>query len=184
MRKRLDESMSSILRASLLAVAALTLVACGPAVEEPDLAGNDRLEQQRERRGSILGNEGISLEVFGGGETSGGGASGIGVNEFLWRASLDTVSFLPVNSADPFGGVILSDWYGSPDSPAERFKVNVYILGRDLRTDGLRVAVFRQVRVQDGSWRDAPVAPETVIRLEETILTRARELRVLANATS
>ena len=174
--------MSSTFRLALLAGLALAVVACGPASEDARLPSNDRDEQLRERRGSILGNEGLNFELFGDNSGATAGA-GIGVNEFLWRASLDTVSFLPINSADPFGGVILSDWYGSPQTPAERFKVNVYILGRDLRTDGLRVAVFRQVRAPDGAWIDAPVSVETVGRLEETILTRARELRVQASAT-
>lgn len=174
--------MSSTFRWTFVVALAALVAACGPPVEEPNLTGNDRLEQQAERRGSILGNEGLRFELFGGNSGATAGA-GIGVNEFLWRASLDTVSFLPINSADPFGGVILSDWYGSPQTPAERFKVNVYILGRDLRTDGLRVAVFRQVRAPDGAWIDAPVSVETVGRLEETILTRARELRVQASAT-
>lgn len=174
--------MSSTFRWALVVGLALAVAACGPAVEEPDLAGSDRQEQLNERRGSILGNEGLNFELFGG-APAGTAGTGIGVNEFLWRASLDTVSFLPISSADPFGGVILSDWYGSPQSPAERFKVNVYILGRDLRTDGLRVAVFRQVRAPDGAWIDAPVSGDTVSRLEETILTRARELRVQASAT-
>lgn len=101
----------------------------------------------------------------------------IGVNTFLWRASLDTVSFMPLASADPFGGVILTDWYTPPENASERFKINVFILGRTLRSDGVRVRVFRQALV-GGTWKDAEVDPATATQLEDTILTRARQLRV------
>ena len=103
----------------------------------------------------------------------------MGVNAFLWRASLDTLSFMPVASADPFGGVIITDWYTPPESPEDRFKMNVYILGRQLRADGVRVAVFRQSR-DGGGWVDSAVEPRTATNIENQILTRARQLRVAA----
>jgi hypothetical protein len=106
-----------------------------------------------------------------------GGAGGIGVNNLLWRASLDTVSFMPLVSADPFGGVIITDWYTPPSAPDERFKVNIYILGRALRADGIRASVFRQQN-QGGGWVDAPVALNTATDLENAILTRARQMRL------
>ncbi len=111
------------------------------------------------------------------GQVDEGGAV-LGVNSFLWRASLDTLSFLPLSSADPFGGVIITDWYAPPETAAERFKVTVYILDRQLRSDGVRVSVFRQVRDADQGWIDAAVDEDTAIRLEDTILTRARQLRI------
>lgn len=162
--------------------ALLVLAACGGI--QPDAAQTypDRDRDERYSAGSVLGQEGFSL--FGGGadrNRSSAGESGIGVNSFLWRASLDTVVFMPVASADPFGGVILTDWYMPAGSAAERFKLNIYILDRQLRADGVRVAVFRQVR--DGeSWADAPVDPGMGPALEDTILTRARELRVASLA--
>ena len=107
----------------------------------------------------------------------GGGDSGIGVNSFLWRASLDTVSFMPLASADPFGGTILTDWYSPPENPNERYKANVFILGRQLRSDGVRARVFKQELVK-GTWKDAAVSDETARQLEDTILTRARQLRI------
>lgn len=106
-----------------------------------------------------------------------GGGGGIGVNNLLWRASLDTVSFMPLVSADPFGGVIITDWYTPPSAPDERFKINIYILGRALRADGIRASVFRQQQ-QGGSWVDAPVALNTSTDLENAILTRARQMRL------
>jgi len=100
----------------------------------------------------------------------------IGVNAYLWRASLDTVSFMPLISADANGGVIVTDWYANPSSPNERMKLTISILDQDLRADALRVAASRQV-AQGGGWVDAPVQAATVQKLEEIILTKARDLR-------
>jgi len=100
------------------------------------------------------------------------------VNSFLWRASLDTVSFLPLRSADPFGGVIITDWYAPPDAAQERFKVNIFILDRALRSDGVRARVFKQQRRSDGGWDDARADDQLDRQLEDAILTRARELRI------
>lgn len=100
----------------------------------------------------------------------------IGVNSYLWRASLDALSFMPLLQADSSGGVIISDWYTNPANPGERLKVTVSILDRDLRADALRVAASRQI-AQGGGWVDAPVQAATVQKLEEIILTRARDLR-------
>jgi len=101
----------------------------------------------------------------------------LGVNSYLWHASLDTLSFLPLVSADPFGGVIISEWYVSPTSPNERLKVTVYIMDRALRADALKVVVFRQVAA-NGTWQDAQASADTAHKLEDSILTRARELRL------
>jgi hypothetical protein len=102
----------------------------------------------------------------------------IGVNTFLWRASLDTISFMPIKTADAFGGVILTDWHSPAESPNERFKLNVYILDRALRADGIRVAVFRQVLDQGNHWRDAAITKKTARQIEDAILTRARQIRL------
>jgi hypothetical protein len=118
----------------------------------------------------------------GGSGKDAGGPAGVGVNSFLWRASLDTVSFMPLASADPFGGVIITDWYSPPDTPDERFKVNVFILGRDLRADGVRASVFHQKKDPMGQWSEAPVDANTATGLENAILTRAREIRLSAVA--
>jgi hypothetical protein len=104
-------------------------------------------------------------------------ALGVGVNSFLWRAALDTISFMPLSSADPFGGVIITDWYTPPESTEERFKMTIYILDRQLRADGVRVAVFKQRRAR-GGWADVAVDPRTAADLENQILTRARTIRL------
>ena len=100
----------------------------------------------------------------------------IGVNSYLWRASLDALSFMPLVQADANGGVIVTDWYANPANPGERMKVTVSILDQDLRADALRVAASRQV-AQGGNWVDTPVQAATVQKLEEIILTKARDLR-------
>jgi hypothetical protein len=128
------------------------------------------------------GDEG--LFSFGNTKPKGGeGGGGIGVNAFLWRGALDTLSFLPLASADPFGGVIITDWYSPTDSPGERFKATAYILGRELRSDGIRVSVFRQVN-QGGRWVDAPVNAVVQADIENKVLDRARRLREQAAGTS
>jgi alpha-beta hydrolase superfamily lysophospholipase len=100
----------------------------------------------------------------------------IGVNSYLWRAAVDTLSFAPLVTADSNGGVIVTDWYVNPNTPGERVKLTVSIIDQDLRADALRVAASRQIN-QNGVWVDAPVAAATVQKLEDIILTRARDLR-------
>ncbi|WP_205479824.1 DUF3576 domain-containing protein [Sphingomonas arenae] len=100
----------------------------------------------------------------------------IGVNTYLWRAAIDTLSFAPLITADSNGGVIVTDWYSNPNSPSERVKLTVSILDQDLRADALRVSASRQVN-QAGTWVDAPVSAATVQKLEDIILTRARDIR-------
>lgn len=100
----------------------------------------------------------------------------IGVNSYLWRASLEALSFMPLLQTDSNGGVIVTDWYTNPKNPNERMKVSVTILDEDLRADALRVAASRQVST-GGTWMEAPVDAATVQKLEDIILTKARDLR-------
>ena len=127
-------------------------------------------------QGKFFGEDGLVL-FRSGSRDEAEPRSGIGVNAFLWRATLDTISFMPLLSADPFGGVIITDWYAPPETPDERFKMTVYILGRALRADGVRVSVFRQERGGDGQWVDRASNPDTAVSLEDKILDRARQLR-------
>ena len=140
-------------------------------------SGLDRNETGQDIYGdrqTIFGEGGLSILGNDKKEESG---SVIGVNSFLWRATLDTISFMPLASADPFGGVILTDWYSDPETPNERVKINAFITGRELKADGIRVATFRQ-ELKGGQWRDASVAEDTARKLEDSILTRARQLRI------
>jgi hypothetical protein len=180
--------MSSLLRfATLVAFAGLMaggIAACGLQGQNPDFTVFDPKEQRiRDRYGTIQGTDGVTLlsteKPRGAGATDdgGGGGGGIGVNAYLWRGTLETLDFMPIASADPFGGLIITDWYQPPENPSERLKLQVLIRDRVLRADGLKVAVFRQVR-EGEAWTDAPVDPVTATRLEDKILTRARELRI------
>ena len=164
-----------------LIVAGLVAGCSGVSIEAPK---DDEFLTQEERRKTDFGKlTGEGIYVYGGPSRRNAGASPIGVNSFLWRASLDTLSFMPLASADPFGGVIITDWYAPPETRGEeRFKTTVYILSRELRADGVRVALFRQLRNGDGTWSDAEVSPKTRVELEDAILTRARELRIASAA--
>ncbi|HKM62467.1 MAG TPA: DUF3576 domain-containing protein [Acidisphaera sp.] len=129
----------------------------------------------------LIGGSG-GLFSFGNSRHRGDDGAALGVNAYLWRGALDTLSFMPLASADPFGGVIITDWYQPPTSDGERFKATVYILGRQLRSDGLRVSIFRQV-FRNGQWVDADVSPQTVADIENKVLERARDLRASATAS-
>lgn len=116
------------------------------------------------------------------GEADGGSAS-LGVNTYLWRASLETLSFLPIKTADSVGGVIATDWYADPSKPAERVRANVLILGKKLQASALQVTLFKQTQAKGGAWNDAPADPASARALEDTILTKARALRVRDQAS-
>ncbi|KQW86438.1 DUF3576 domain-containing protein [Brevundimonas sp. Root1279] len=120
-----------------------------------------------------------SIPGMGGGEKPAASAQqGIGVNAYLWRATLDTLSFMPLANADPWGGVINYDWYTDPQTPNERFKATVFILDTRLRADALNVTVTKEVRDATGGWVSAPVAAQTETDLENAILTKARQLNL------
>ena len=170
-------------RLALVLAALLGLAACSDAkTEMPDRKPGDTSPTWGDqKKDTIFGDGGLNL--FGGAKKKDEEAGiGIGVNSFLWRASLDTVAFMPLASADPFGGVIITDWYAPPESPNDRFKLSVFIMDRALRADGLRVSVFRQVKTGTGEWADTAVDAKTATDMENAILTRARELRSAANA--
>ena len=161
-------------------LAAMTLLGACNASNIRDVGRDEyRSDSGRDRVVGRLTGQDDGIVLFGTArsrpEDNTGGA-GLGVNAFLWRATLDTLSFMPLASADPFGGVIITDWYSPPGAGAERFKATAYVMGRQLRSDGVRISVFRQVR-QGANWVDAVVAPATGAELEDRVLARARELR-------
>jgi hypothetical protein len=170
----------SIGRSLIAALAMLALAGCGSSqlTETPNTDPDIGFEHTP--TSSMAGDGGLLGNIFGNKKSNpdqGVGGSSLGVNAYLWRGALDTLSFMPLQSADPFGGVIITDWYSPPDTPTERFKATAYILGRQLRADAIRVTLFRQV-FQDGHWIDASVSPVTVGDIENKVLARARELRV------
>ncbi len=120
--------------------------------------------------------------IFGGGDSATSKVEAaeeiykIGVNAYLWRASLDTLSFMPMKSADHNGGVILTEWKINPGDNDERTKVDIIILGRKLTADALKVTVHRQVKADD-EWRDTQPRPGASITIRNAILMQARLLR-------
>jgi len=159
---------------SVVAAAAL-LAACENA--RPPAEPVDPVDSQNFRTRP----EGSIMDIFSGDSGNPaleGGA--IPVNAYLWRASLDTLEFLPLTSTDPFSGVIVTDWSTNAATPNERFKVTVYIDSPKLEANALRVAVYRELQGQGGTWTSAEVSDATPRRIEDAILTRARQLRVAA----
>lgn len=154
----------------------LVLAACSGGVLNPDI-GKDSKELRRERSGRLGG----GLQIGGESEPE-TAVSGIAVNGYLWRASLDTISFFPMAQVDPHGGVIITDWYSLSEAPNERYKATVYIFDRTLRADAVRVALFKQVRQGSGGWFDAPTLEGAATSIENAILTRARQLRIDSTA--
>ena len=154
------------------------LSACGhsEAVYPEQNKGDSAPHMSNEKKETIFGGE----NLFGSDKKKNAESGGIGVNSFLWRASLDTLGFMPIASADPFGGTIITDWYTLPETPGERFKMNVFIIDRALRADGVKVSVFKQMRDTSGQWVDAKVDPKMAADLENSILTRARQLRIVS----
>ncbi len=158
--------------AAALAVAAL-LAGCGGKPSEPR-------EDPRNSGGGAAGNyENSRITDLLDLDEGAGGAGGLTpVNRYLWRASLDTLSYLPLASTDPFTGVIATDWAASPDAPNERFKVTAYVKSPELAARALQVAVYREVRDPAGAWVTAPVSGETARKLEDAILLRARQIKL------
>lgn len=169
---------SPFTRAGFIVLTAFTLLsACSDAKLDTSSYPKTEEDRRKERIGKLTGDEGLT--VGGGSEKKDeAGKNPLGVNSFLWRATLDTLAFMPLASADPFGGVVLTDWYEDPQAPGERFKVNALILDRQLRADSLKISVFRQKKDKLGNWVDAPTDTSTGRKLEDTVLTRARQMRV------
>jgi len=137
--------MSSKLSRPLLASAALALLAV------PALTGCNTFGKKNEKAARAI---------------SAAQAPNMGVNSYLWRASLETLNFMPLEQVDPFGGVIVTDWYASAEAPSERFKANVYILDTALRADALKASIFKQTRNASGGWDDAAVDADTARQIK------------------
>jgi hypothetical protein len=154
-------------------------------VNNPIIDPRDRsdIRVRRAQDGSVLEMFGINSSI-GDGSRGRGEAFAGSVNKHLWLASLDTLSFLPIASTDPFTGVIATDWGGATDAETERFRVTAYVTDTALSPDSLRVAVFREVREADGPWISAPVSADTPRQIEDSILLRARQLRIEEEETS
>jgi len=164
-----------------LTAALLSLSACGgPAPTESTINTPESVMlPPQQANGSVS-----TLFTFGKNTNNGGTPQGTGiqVNAYIWRATLDTLSFMPLVSADPFGGVVITDWYSPPATPNERFKANAYILSSQMDANAIKVSLFHQI-LQNGQWQDADVDPNTVSGLEDRILARAADLKAEAENT-
>lgn len=152
----------------------LTLTGCASELIEEALETSDTEDRRNKGMEKFLGHDTLH---FGGPKKREPEETGLGVNSHLWRAALDTISFMPIASADPFGGVIITDWYSPPQNTKERFKINIFILDRQLRSDGIKVSLFRQEQQATGQWVDQTVDAQTTLDLENAILKRARHFR-------
>jgi len=155
-----------------LVAALLSLSACGVKTSNADVNNfqNSGLPQGQ------TGDSGLAWSFGKGSNSTNSQATQIQVNAYLWRATLDTLSFMPMVSADPFGGVVITDWYSPASTPGERFKVNAYILSKQLTANAIQISVFHQVQTATG-WADAPVDPSLASGLEDRILSRAADLQ-------
>ena len=175
----------ALVRGFVLGIAmVVALTGCGKSTQVREDEYNDSRFKgalgKYQGDGSLF-NMGTGGKSSGQNDGAGTGGAGLGVNAYLWRGTLDTLSFMPLTSADPFGGVVITDWYQPPSTQGERFKATAYILGRQLRADGVKVSIFRQVN-QGGQWVDAAVNPTVATELENKVLERARELRGLGGS--
>ncbi|MAI08054.1 MAG: hypothetical protein CMF61_03755 [Magnetococcales bacterium] len=165
----------------LLSVLAVNLVACGANVERADV--NPTPHDTYQGEGLFSGKSGNLLQALNEGKGSEGGSvvTALPVNVYLWHASLDAISFMPLASANSTDGVVITDWYTNPNKPTERVKVNVYIKGKTFSAQNLKVSVFKQAK-RGGEWVDVAADTTTATQLEETILTNARALKIKAQA--
>jgi hypothetical protein len=158
-----------------IASAALMLAACSSSSDEgPTVQAPPSPATQTASNGTTGGS------VFDWTSSSSDERKGVAVNEYLWRASLETLRFAPMEQTDPFGGTIKTGWYTPPNTPNERLRIAVYILDSRLRAEALRVSVFKEAKKPTGEWADASVDPDTVTKLENIILNKARSLKIEA----
>jgi len=176
--------MTYLLKSRLLFAALILTFLPHCSFGDPDTAyPMEDEDTRRVQRGSLFNqSDGGGFTLFGGSSDDGDatGSGPLSVNAFLWRAALDTISFMPLASTDPFGGVVVTDWYQPPQKSGERFKLHVVILSKQLRSDAVKVRLFRQEKSENGEWEHAEASPEMHRKFEDIILARARELRLAA----
>ena len=156
-----------------------TLTGCSTSFNMPDwmdadLSRERAAEREAKKDGGPKGKIQDSIKLFGSDVRDSG--TTIGVNSLLWRASLDTISFMPLEDADPYGGIIMTEWYSNPNNPNERYKITIYILDTRLRADAIRVSLFMQQSL-NGEWVNISTSEDTRLQLENSILTKARQMK-------
>jgi hypothetical protein len=153
----------------------MTLIINCSGFKADTAAPKSKEEIEAARIGKLTGERGMVL--FGSGVDEKRATDSINVNAYLWRATLDTVHSMPILSADPFGGTVLTDWYQKTPEANVRYKLNIFITGTELRSDAIRVTAFKQIKAGNGTWREAAINPKVALDVEDKILTRAREMR-------
>lgn len=166
---------SFLSRIAIVTTLPAMLIACG-SLPEGDTSGPWPESVRDQRKLDLRNQSGTSLRDLIRGE--GSNENALPVNKYLWRASLDTLSFLPLASTDPFSGVIATEWGASPETPNERVRVTAYVEGKELSARALDVSVFRETLNPSGAWTAATVNPQTAEQVKDKILLRARELRI------
>ena len=164
---------------AFLLVPLVYLNGCSSSFNMPDWmdaeTGRQRHEERMQKReGGPSGKVQDAFKLLGSDIEDTG--TKIGVNSLLWRSSLDTISFMPLAEADPYGGIIMTEWYVNPNNKNERFKITIYILDTRLRADAVRVSLFMQELIE-GEWVNIVVNDDTVLKLENSILTNARKMK-------
>ena len=129
--------------------------------------------------GGLLGPKGLAIGGMGGEENKKVASIGMPINPYLWRASLESVSFIPLSSADPFGGIIITEWYNDKKNFNERCKINIFVKGVELKTTNLKASIFCQESIS-GNWIDKEIDKDKSIAFENAILEKAIKFR-LAN---
>ncbi|MBY0461949.1 MAG: DUF3576 domain-containing protein [Alphaproteobacteria bacterium] len=152
------------------------LTACSDNSNQENKVPVDKEDKRKLGFGSLMGDDFLT---FGPGKKGkSGGTVSATVNPYLWRASLESINFMPLASADAFGGVIVTDWYVAPKTPGEKLKITIFITDQVLRADALKVIVYKQVKTKDGTWANTNADPAVATELENIILTKARQLRI------
>tara|TARA_B100000579_G_C22443206_1_gene670855 strand:- start:14 stop:613 length:600 start_codon:yes stop_codon:yes gene_type:complete len=144
---------------------------------DPDLAMSDA-ENRLMTGGGLMG-EKANFSFLGDGESGSSQITSLGmpINPYLWKASLETISFMPLASTDPFAGTIITDWYTAETSLGERCKLNIFINGKSLKTDNLKVSSFCQT-LKNNQWVNMPSKQEENTKLENVILNEAKKLKL------
>jgi len=134
-------------------------------------------ETRLQTGGGLLGKEGISLNMLEGNKQETYSTIGMPINPYLWRASLETISFMPLASADPFGGIIITDWYSTNSNIDERCKLNIFIKGAELKTNNLVVKSYCQ-KLTNNNWINIQSENEKNIKIENAILNKAKKIKL------
>ena len=160
---------------SLLHLTCCSTIEIGePPPPAPSPSEKHQLKLKEHSEGKTLVDDLLSNVLPGDNE----GSTGIGVNAYLWRATLETLAFMPLSSADPFGGVIVTDWYSKNEVPNEKYKIVAYIIGTQLRVDALKINVFKKIKNENGDWIDQESHSEMSLNIENSILTKAKQYRM------